>query len=158
MTEIITCKNNYDEIVDVPKEKFYFRPSVYGIIKNGNKILIVRTKFNNKIWFPGGAVNVGEKLDDALIRECFEETGLKITKIGEQLLFKENFFYYQPEDLAMHAYLFFYLCEVEDGELTINGIEQDEDLSSIEWIDINEIKGDDISDFQDEIFNIINNL
>lgn len=158
MTEFITCKNNFGETVDILKEKFYFRPSVYAIIKNGNKILTTRTKSKNKIWFPGGAINVGEKLHEALTRECFEETGLKISKIGEQLLFKENFFYYQPEDLAMHAYLFFYLCEVEHGDLTINGIEKEEDLIATEWIDINEIKRDDISDFQDEIFNVINNL
>jgi hypothetical protein len=53
MDKFISCKNNFDEMVDVPLEKFYFRPSVYGIILEQGKVVTMRNKSNGKLWFPG---------------------------------------------------------------------------------------------------------
>ena len=54
--------------------------SVDGIIKKENEILLIRRK--NKpykdFWaLPGGFVEYNEKTEEAVIREVFEETGLK---------------------------------------------------------------------------------
>lgn len=39
--ETIRCKNNFDELVDVPKDKFVFRPSAYAIVKRGDEIVML---------------------------------------------------------------------------------------------------------------------
>jgi len=54
--------------------------AVYGVIKNDkDEILLVKT-FHRKTWeFPGGQVETGENLIDALKREAMEESGVEIT-------------------------------------------------------------------------------
>jgi ADP-ribose pyrophosphatase YjhB (NUDIX family) len=49
------------------------------IIKNGEVLLIKRVKPDAIYWvFPGGGVEEGETLEDALRREMLEETGLTV--------------------------------------------------------------------------------
>jgi len=56
--------------------------SVAGLVTHGkNEVLLV----NNPIrgWeFPGGMVEPGESLQEALIREIYEESGIHVTIIG----------------------------------------------------------------------------
>jgi nucleoside triphosphatase len=62
------------------------------ILNAKNKVLIVRsTKWNSKYIIPGGHIELGEKMKDALIREVKEETGLKIYDI-ELLSLKESIY------------------------------------------------------------------
>ncbi len=156
MAEIIRCKNNYGEYVEIPREKFFFRPSVYGIIRKEGSVVTMCNKSDGKIWFPGGGIDVGEKMEDALRREVLEETGLHI-QVGKLLLFKENFFYYQPFDKAYHAFLFFYLCEPQ-GELSESHHVQDYESEKPSWTVINEIKKDDISDLEDDLLTVLHSL
>ena len=52
--------------------------AVGGIVEDGNgNILLVKTR-NNGWVFPGGQVEVGESLPDALIREIKEESGIDV--------------------------------------------------------------------------------
>lgn len=52
---------------------------VGGIVLNDNKVLLVRPtygQFKGKWIIPGGHVNPGENIDDAVLREVKEETGI----------------------------------------------------------------------------------
>jgi len=154
MDNFITCKNNFGEMVNVPLEKFYFRPSVYGIILNQGNIVTMRNVSNGKLWFPGGGMEVGEKMEDALKREVREETGLEII-IDKLLLFKENFFYYQPLDEAYHAFLFFFLCHSVNSILIKDDLVDDIESKKPRWTKIEEIHKEDISDLAEDIHKIL---
>ncbi len=153
----ISCRNNFDQIVDLPKEKFIFRPSAYGIIINQNKIVVVRNKSNNKLWFPGGGLEIEERLEEALIREIREETGLEV-EIKKFLFTRENFFYYQPADVAMHSFLFFYLCYPKGDFHNFKPTDLTDESVDPKWIKISEIKKEEISDLSDDLFKILQKL
>ncbi|MFA6131996.1 MAG: NUDIX domain-containing protein [Patescibacteria group bacterium] len=156
--ETIRCKNSLGGYSEVPKEKFFFRPSVYGVILENDKIILLTNKSNGKYWFPGGGINVGEKTEDALRREINEETGLSV-EIIRPLLYKESFFYYEPEDGAYHAFLMFYLCRALPGTKLIED-ELVDDLESVNprWIPIRKLKPSDFSDLEEDLFAIVQSL
>jgi 8-oxo-dGTP diphosphatase len=57
--------------------------TVDGVIIHNKQILLIKRKnhpFKSKWALPGGFVEYGEKTEDAVLREIFEETGL-LTKI-----------------------------------------------------------------------------
>ena len=52
---------------------------VTGILIEGEKLLLVKQKVANRNWsLPGGRVENGETLEEAMIREMREETGLEV--------------------------------------------------------------------------------
>lgn len=58
--------------------------SVFGVVTNqAGELLLVRTYWRGETWEPpGGQVEEGEPLDDALKREVREETGLDVRVVG----------------------------------------------------------------------------
>jgi ADP-ribose pyrophosphatase YjhB (NUDIX family) len=67
----------YNEIV-----KLMPIPSVEAIIVKDGKLLFLRRKndpANGQWWFPGGRIRMGESIEEALLRDVKEETGLTVT-------------------------------------------------------------------------------
>lgn len=83
------------------------------------KILLCRShRWDNKYIIPGGHVEYGERLEDALRREIFEETGLEIHSI-QPLGMKECLYsnsYYQDR----HFLFLDYRCRSESSKVCLN--------------------------------------
>ena len=86
-----------------------------GVILQGKKILLIKRKnepFKGKWALPGGFVEYGEKVEDTVIREVYEETGLK-TKIRNIVGI-----YSDPNrDPRGHTITVVYILDIQDGEL-----------------------------------------
>lgn len=102
-----------------------------AIIKDG-KILLIRRKnepFKGKWALPGGFVEYREKVEDAIIREVKEETGL-ITKI------KEIFGIYSDpnRDPRGHTVTIVFLLNIITGKLNA-----EDDADSVKFFNLNKL-------------------
>ncbi|MDH7506905.1 MAG: NUDIX hydrolase [Candidatus Thermoplasmatota archaeon] len=115
------------------------------IIKNG-KILLIKRKnepFKGKWALPGGFVEYGEKVEEAIVREIKEETGL-ITKIKEPVGI-----YSDPKrDPRGHVVSIVFLLDIIDGKL-----KADDDALDVKFFDLKKLP--DLSFDHDIIINDI---
>jgi len=102
-----------------------------GIVVSESKILLVRRKFNpfqGRYAFPGGFVEYGERVDECIIREVREETGLKV---GVDRLLGV---YSDPDrDPRGHTVTVVFVLRVEGGSLT------DSVETKAEWVPLKSV-------------------
>jgi mutator protein MutT len=118
---------------------------VAAIIKNGNKLLLTKEVLENQreFWiFPGGGVNFGETLEEAMKREIKEELGMEI-KVEKLLDFKEAIF---PK-YNYHTVIFFFLAKPL-GELSI----KEKKILDARYFDFKEIENLNLVDSARWIF------
>jgi 8-oxo-dGTP diphosphatase len=99
---------------------------VAAIIKKDNLYLVVkrnRDKYMGLKWeFPGGKVDPGETLQEALVREIYEELNIDIN-IHEKLV-EERY-----KDNEINIILHYFLCTIKNGVINLNEHE------AMEWAD-----------------------
>jgi 8-oxo-dGTP diphosphatase len=106
------------------------------IFENGRILLVERGKDPLKGWWslPGGIVETGEKLADAMRREVREETGLDVEVVSMFEIFERVI----PDDAGRaeyHYVLIDYLCKVVGGTL-----EAASDVSRAAWVSQHELR------------------
>ena len=117
-----------------PKQH-YPEPTVGALIFNDqDQLLIVKThKWQGNYTIPGGHVELGERLLEALEREIKEETGLTLTG-AEYLCFQE--FVYEDSFWEQRHFIFFdFLCRVEPGEVKLNA-----EAEGYVWVDLDRVE------------------
>jgi mutator protein MutT len=105
------------------------------IFEKGRILLAERGKDPLKGWWslPGGIVETGEKLADAMRREVREETGLEVEVVSMFEIFERVI----PDDAGRaeyHYVLIDYLCKVVGGTL-----EAASDVSRAAWVSQSEL-------------------
>ena len=84
---------------------------------------------------PGGLVETGEKLEDAVRREILEETGLRIQPLKLYTIF-ERIMPDAQGRAEYHYVLADYICKVIGGTLRAG-----DDVSRVEWVDREKLDG-----------------
>lgn len=122
----------------LPRERLVLRPSAYGLIRHQGLALFVTNRRTGKLALPGGGVEAGERMVEGLHREIREETGITV-RVDRFTHFIEDFFYYDPLDVAFHGLLFFYHCTPLTFSLLPDEQIDDDEASSPGWYAINNL-------------------
>lgn len=138
-TPYIICHDIDNKKYKILPKDLNFRPTVYGLIFKGDKILL--SKQGNGYNFPGGGVEKGELLENALKREVWEETGIKI-KPGPPIKATEDFFISIENKRRLHCVVIYYICTNPTGKISTKNFTGYERtfLSAAEWVDLKDIK------------------
>jgi len=109
---------------------------VGAIVTDGDRVLLVergQPPFQGTWSLPGGVVEAGERLENAICREVREETGLEV----EAVKIVEVFERIMPDEdgrTEYHYVLIDYLCRAAGGELRAAS-----DASQARWVSRGEL-------------------
>lgn len=115
MKKDIVFKNADQEPVEYDGSPLTWRISVYAIVIKENSVLIVKNKTEKLYDVPGGGVEEGESLEEALKREALEEGGATINA-GELITVVQDYFYHRAKGKFYQTLQLFYRAQLE-GEL-----------------------------------------
>ena len=106
---------------------------VDAIVERDDKLLLVRRRkdpFKGCLSFPGGKVDEGEKVEDALKRELNEETSLDIEPTDILGVYSDP-----SRDPRGHRISITFIATIKSGDAKAA-----DDAESIEWLPVNEQK------------------
>ena len=110
--------------------QIYPEATVGALIVNdrGEVLLVHSHKWGEKYTVPGGHIELGERAEDAIVREVKEETGLE--SVAEDLLIVQQAIY--PKDYHKHEHYIFldYVCKATSDAVKLDGRE----LQSYVWV------------------------
>ena len=141
MKQVICRDINNNKTEPIPVEKLIFRPSIYGVIIQEGKVLLV-PQWEDGYDFPGGGIDKGETLEGALLREVKEETGLVVKK-DKIIACEQDFFKaHNHDDVYFHSILMYFVCTNPQGEISTDGFDEEEKeyAKKAEWVDLEKIK------------------
>lgn len=110
----------------------HIRPAIL-IIEN-ERVLTMQYQYGGQKVFnlPGGNLELGEHLSDALAREMKEELGIEVA-VGELVLVGEVYF----EERKKHTLHLLFEGKITAGEPTLNPAETS--ALAIKWLNINDL-------------------
>lgn len=113
-----------------PAEPRAFSCRVYGVLREGGKVLLTRSIFRGRTFvnFPGGGVEIGEGPADALRREFMEETGLRV-RLTRALYSSEGAHLSTQAPIQIVAS--YWLVERDGGNLLLGG--NGDDVVDLFW-------------------------
>lgn len=138
MKQLIKTHDVFGRYYQVPTNKLTFRPSVYGVIIERNRVLLSRQRGGYD--FPGGGVDIDETIAQTLKRECWEETGLKVS-VGLPIWCSSSFFTFRNHKKSVHAICMYFICKRRGGKLTDKHLVGPElkYVKKAEWVDVERI-------------------
>ncbi len=120
----------------------WFRYRVGAIIIEDGCVLFARNEADDYYYSVGGGVHMGEKAEDAIVREVFEETGIEF-EVERLAVIHENFFLGNGVDirgLKCHEISFYYIMksrgtrELDSKSYTSSGLKE-----TMHWIPIEDL-------------------
>lgn len=101
----------------------YPEPTVGGLVLNrlGQLLLVRSPKWKRRYTIPGGHVELGETLVEALKRELREEVGLSVE--GAELLIIQEAIFSEEFYRRRHFIFFDYMCRSRSSSVKVDGVE-----------------------------------
>ena len=94
-----------------------------GCIKNGAGEILLQRRADRDVWgFPGGAVEVGESVEAAAVREIREETGLDV-KVSKLIGVYSDYRDVYPNGDRAQTITTFFACDIIGGTLSADDAE-----------------------------------
>lgn len=127
---------NYNLSFRFEEGSFVYR--VAAIVIKDNKLLVAKHKNNSCYYTVGGKVELNETSEEAVIRECFEETGIKF-EVDRLIFIQERFF--KLNEIKHHELVFFYLMK-NPVNLNIleNSFSDQGEMETLHWLDIESLE------------------
>jgi len=97
-------------------EQRFPEPTVGALIFNRkDKVLLVQSdKWHGKYVVPGGHIELGERMEESLLREIEEETGLDVYDVNLALV--QEFIYDEAFHKRRHFIFFDFVCRTDAAE------------------------------------------
>jgi 8-oxo-dGTP diphosphatase len=111
------------------------RVGVGAVILDGTRVLLARrgrAPSAGKWSIPGGLVDVGERLEDALLREIEEESGLRVRLLG--LCGVIDRVVREQDAVRYHYVIIDYAAEPVGGRLQAGS-----DAAEVRWVEVDEL-------------------
>ena len=123
----------------VPCEDGIINLRVGAIIMMNGKILMVGNDRADYLYSVGGRIKFGETSEEAVVREVFEETGVKM-EVDRLGFIHENYFYGDAESnlgkLIYEVSYFYYMKVPDDFEPVCMSMTEDDHEEFLRWIDV----------------------
>ncbi|MBI4674248.1 MAG: NUDIX domain-containing protein [Chloroflexi bacterium] len=131
-TQIVAAERYFGGTKEVSLAQLRHRVSVYAVIVEQERMLMIRTH-NRRYYFPGGGMKIGETLQDAVKREAQEELNAEI-QVGALLHADDVVYYHDPVEHAVHLVRLYYECQLLTRELTQQHADERDEILSIDWV------------------------
>ncbi len=126
------------------KRQYPERPvvGVGAVVLDGHKILLEKRKnepSKGKWSVPGGLVELGESVEEAVVREVREETGLKVSE--PRLVDVVNYVGLGEKGAVIYHYVILdYLVTVQSGK-----VKAASDADALKWVPFDEVEKYDLT-------------
>lgn len=107
------------------------------IVYNNEKGVLLQRRKDNDLWcYHGGAVELGEQVEETAKRELFEETGLIASSFSLLGVYSGQDQYYKyPNNDEVFIIDVVYICREFLGEIN----QENSEVSELKWFQLNEI-------------------
>lgn len=138
-TKTVICKDVFGKEYEVPVEDLEMRVGVYAVIIENNKILLTRQWDGYSLI--GGGLEKGETVEECIVREVEEETGLKMVP-DRVVHYATTFFKRDDEHPARESVQLYFNHSQLTGEINNNKITESEKSYTVdvpEWVDLDRV-------------------